>query len=63
MCEDIINSMKTAHKKAVRTLEKILEDSESEFNYSQTERVHYLVDIIKDCEKMKALYEEGKEGG
>lgn len=63
MCTDMIDCLKKVHKKAVRTLEHIVEDADEKFTETEITKVHRLLDIIKDGEKMKALYEgEEKEG-
>ena len=59
----MIDCLKKVHKKAVRTLEHIVEDADEKFTETEITKVHRLLDIIKDGEKMKALYEgEEKEG-
>lgn len=58
MC-DMMDSLKKVHKLAVRNLEdaiKEIEDNDGEMDEEQVTRVHRLLDIIKDGEKMKALY-------
>lgn len=63
MEKDTIDIMKKCHKFSIRSLEKILKYDKMEFNgMEEIKKVGLLVDIIKDCEKMKALYGEDKEG-
>lgn len=66
MCEDMINCLKKVHKFAVRNLEdtmKEIEDNDGEMDEEMVTKVHRLLDIIKDGEKIKSLYEgEEKEG-
>ena len=64
MCEDMINCLKKVHKFAVRNLEdamKEIEDNDGEMDEEQVTKVHRLLDIIKDGEKMKELYSEKEE--
>lgn len=63
MCEDMMDCLKKVHKKAVRTLEHVVEGADEKFTETEITKVHRLLDIIKDGEKMKSLYEgEEKEG-
>lgn len=64
MCNDMMDCLKKTHKFAIRTLESItkdIEDNDSKMNGEQITRVHRLLDIIKDGEKMKALYGNNTE--
>lgn len=59
MCNDMMDCLKKTHKFAIRTLESIIkdiDDDDGKMNGEQITRVHRLLDIIKDGEKMKALY-------
>lgn len=63
MC-DMMDSLKKVHKFAVRNLEdaiKEIEDNDGEMDEEQVTKVHRLLDIIKDGEKMKALYGNNTE--
>lgn len=62
MCEDMMDCLKKVHKKAVRTLEHIVEDADEKFTEGEITKVHRLLDIIKDGEKMKILYKEEQNG-
>lgn len=62
MCEDMMDCLKKVHKVSVRTLEHIMENVDERFNSDEITKVHRLLDIIKDGEKMKSLYGEEKEG-
>ena len=65
MCEDMIDCLKKVHKFAVRNLEdtmKEIEDNDGEMDDEQITKVHRLLDIIKDGEKMKELYSSKEEG-
>lgn len=61
MCEDMMDCLKKVHKKAVRTLEHIMENADERFNSDEITKVHRLLDIIKDGEKMKELYGSKEE--
>lgn len=64
MCNDMMDCLKKTHKFAIRTLESIIkdiEDNDGKMNGEQITRVHRLLDIIKDGEKMKALYGNNTE--
>lgn len=64
MCEDMMDCLKKVHKLAVRNLEdavKEIEDNDGEMDEEQVTKVHRLLDIIKDGEKMKELYSEKEE--
>ena len=59
MCEDMMDCLKDVHKFAVRNLEdavKEIKDNDGEMDEEMVTRVHRLLDIIKDGEKMKELY-------
>ena len=63
MC-DMIDCLKKVHKLAVRNLEDVIkeiEDNDNEMDEEQVTKVHRLLDIIKDGEKMKELYSEKEE--
>lgn len=62
MCEDMMDCLKKVHKVSVRTLEHIMENVDERFNSDEITKVHRLLDIIKDGEKMKSLYGDEKEG-
>ena len=64
MC-DMMDCLKKVHKLAVRNLEDVIkeiEDNDDEMDEEMVTKVHRLLDIIKDGEKMKSLYGEEKEG-
>ena len=64
MCEDMMDCLKKVHKLAVHNLEDIvkeIEDNDGEMDDEQITKVHRLLDIIKDGEKMKELYSEKEE--
>ena len=64
MCEDMMDYLKKIHKFAVRNLEDIakeIEDNDGEMDDEQITKVHRLLDIIKDGEKLKELYSTKKE--
>ncbi len=59
MCEDMMDCLKDVHKFAVRNLEDVvkeIEDNDGEMDDEQITKVHRLLDIIKDGEKMKQFY-------
>ena len=56
MCEDMMDCLKKVHKVSVRTLEHIMKDVDEKFTENEITKVHRLLDIIKDGEKMKELY-------
>lgn len=65
MCEDMMDCLKKVHKLAVRNLDDIvkeIENNDGEMDDEQITKVHRLLDIIKDGEKMKELYSSAKEG-
>lgn len=51
MCEDTIACLKKAKKKAVRTMERILNKDDMILDLSDLEKLHHAVDIIKVAEK------------
>lgn len=64
MC-DMMDCLKKVHKLAVRNLEDVIkeiEDNDDEMDEEMVTKVHRLLDIIKDGEKMKELYSSTKEG-
>lgn len=58
MCNDMVTCLKNIQKKAMRTLESIMEDSDKEFTISEIDKVHHLLEIVKDSEKLIAHGEE-----
>lgn len=61
MCNDTITCLKSVHKKAMRTLETLVEDADSEFDLAEIDKAHHLLEIIKDSAKLIAAEEEPKE--
>ena len=61
MCSDMMDCLKKVHKVSVRTLEHIMENVNERFDSDEITRVHRLLDIIKDGEKMKELYGSKEE--
>ena len=61
MCSDMMDCLKKVHKVSVRTLEHIMNDVDERFNSDEITKVHRLLDIIKDGEKMKELYGSKEE--
>ena len=57
MCNDTIQCLKSVHKKAMRTLETLVEDSDSEFKTPEIDKAHHLLEIIKDSAKLIASEE------
>lgn len=64
MCEDMMDCLKKVHKFAVRNLEDVvreIEGNDGDMDDEQITKVHRLLDIIKDGEKMKELYGSKEE--
>lgn len=61
MCSDMMDCLKKVHKVSVRTLEHIMENIDERLNSDEITKVHRLLDIIKDGEKMKELYGSKEE--
>lgn len=61
MCNDATQCLKSVQKKAMRTLETLVHDSDSEFTTSEIDKAHHLLEIIKDSAKLIAAEEEPQE--
>lgn len=58
MCNDTVNCLKDAHKRALRTMEKVLKDADTELDTAEIDKLHHLLEILKDTEKLIASQEE-----
>ena len=60
MCEDMVACFKQVQKKAMRTIESIVDNADNELKGVEIDKLHHLLEIVRDSEKMRLYYEEEK---